>query len=60
MHLCRDVNEIEKTGESRTHVASEPDEGLVIYRWSPRSDMKFGDNEEVEHDVYDETSGANQ
>ena len=54
MHLSRDVDKVHEPSNGRAHVTSESDEGLINDGWFPRSDMKFGDDEEVECYVDDE------
>ena len=54
MHLCRDIDKVNESSKSRSHVTSQSDEGLINDRWSPRSDMEFGDDEEVECYIDDE------
>ena len=54
MQLSCKVDEVCKTSKRGTHIASQPNQSLVIDRGVPRSDVKFRDNQQVKDNVYDE------
>ena len=53
MHLVCKVDEVGKTSKRRTHIASQPNQGLVIDRGFPGANVKFRDNQQVKNNVYD-------
>ena len=54
MQLSCKVDEVCKTSKGGTHIASQPDQSLVIDRGFPGSHVEFRDNQQVKDNVYDE------
>ena len=54
MQLSRKVDEVCKTSKRGTHIASQPNQSLVIDRGVPGSHVEFRDNQQVKDNVYNE------
>ena len=60
MQLSRKVDEVCKTSKRGTHIASQPNQSLVIDRGVPGSNVEFRDNQQVKDNIYDEACQINQ
>ena len=60
MHLLCEVDEVSKTSKRGTHIASQPNQSLVIDRGFPRANVKLRDDQQVKNNVHDEACRIDQ